>query len=396
MYLLIIMLVFVHIKRNAQLEESWLGRVRDTHSNRLMNAVLFGMIVGIAASFLIVLIGITLDTATILFIWPLALFLMLFNQRYLCFSYAGGIVSLISLLFGWPDIDVSGIIALVGILHLIESLLIVLDGHRGSLPVFMEHKRFKPVGAFILNRLWPIPLVMLVVPAEFMQASAGGGVTMPDWWPLFQVQSSAGGLVLFPLAAILGYGDIAITQSPLQRSRKTGIWLGAYSAAILVLAVVSSHIYWLKYVAAVLTPVLHELLIFIGKRGQLEGKPAFGAPWRGLRILEVFPDSPAERMGLRSGDILMNVNGKPVNSEEMLRELLSGAPSYVWIDAAREKQTINGEYKDFVEGVKQLGAVIVPRQTGRLFLPQEQQGLAIKFLKRLAKKHNGKKTTSST
>src|SRR5665647_1941259 len=130
-FILIIMMVFANIKRRARLEESWLGFLRDTTRNQLLNAMLYGMIVGLIASTLIIVIGITIDVNTILAVWPLALLLMFFNQRYMCFSYAGGIVSLISLIFGWPHVDVSAIIALVGVLHLMESLLILLDGHKG-------------------------------------------------------------------------------------------------------------------------------------------------------------------------------------------------------------------------------------------------------------------------
>src|SRR5690606_3234408 len=110
--------------------------------------------------------------------------------RYMCFSYAGGIVSLLSLITGWPKIDVSAIIALIGILHLMESVLIMLDGHRDGVPVWMEHSRFKPVGAYLFQKMWPIPLVVLVIPYAGAQLAAnGGGVSMPDWWPLFRPQN---------------------------------------------------------------------------------------------------------------------------------------------------------------------------------------------------------------
>ena len=148
-FIAVVMLAYMHIRRNAQLEEYWLGILRNPVGTQLANVVFFGMLIGLMASFLIVIIGITIDYQAILFIWPLALILMLFNQRYMCFSYAGGIVSLLSLITGWPKIDVSAIIALIGILHLMESVLIMLDGHRDGVPVWMEHSRFKPVGAYL-------------------------------------------------------------------------------------------------------------------------------------------------------------------------------------------------------------------------------------------------------
>lgn len=384
-FILIIMMVFANIKRRARLEESWLGFLRDTTRNQLLNAMLYGMIVGLIASTLIIVIGITIDVNTILAVWPLALLLMFFNQRYMCFSYAGGIVSLISLIFGWPHVDVSAIIALVGVLHLMESLLILLDGHKGALPVIMEHKRFNPIGAYVMNKLWPIPLVILAIPSEVIR-TALGGINMPDWWPLFHGQAGVKSLVLIPLAAILGYGDIAITHSTKKRAKETGFWLGAYSLVILILAIISSRIFWVKYIAAITTPVLHELLIYLGKRGQLEGKPIYGAPWRGIRILDVFPESIGSKMDLKPGDIFMNLNGRGINSEEMLSEALSYSPSYIWVDVNRDGETKTLEYRDYQQGIKQLGILFVPRKTSRFFIMEEQKSLITRLWKRIIKK----------
>ncbi|HHT65948.1 MAG TPA: PDZ domain-containing protein [Clostridiales bacterium] len=383
LYIFMILMVYLHIKARAQLEETWLGFLRGTMRDRLLNAMLYGMITGLAASTLIAVAGIPIDLNTILVIWPLALLLTLLDFRYLCFSYAGGLLSLISLIFGWPDIQVPAVIALIGILHLIESVLIVLDGHRDALPVVMEHKRFKPVGGFVMNKLWPVPLVILTMPTQLLPAS-GGTVAMPDWWPVFGMRGE-GGLLLFPMAVILEYSGLATTGVPKQRTRATGFWLAAYSLFILGLASLSIKVPWLQYSGAVLMPLLHELILHGSWKSQLKGKPVFGAPWRGIRILDVYPDYMGSRMGLKSGDIVMNVNGQAVNSEEMLRETLNKASTYVWIDVKRagKMQTVEcRNYKD----EDQLGVLFVPRKASRLFLPTEQNGLAFTLWKRLAQR----------
>ncbi len=46
----------------------------------------------------------------------------------------------------------------------------------------------------------------------------------------------------------------------------------------------------------------------------------------GLRVAEVFPDSPAARSGIRRGDILLELGGKPLYSVGRLNWLLRGAP----------------------------------------------------------------------
>ncbi|NLO82649.1 MAG: PDZ domain-containing protein [Clostridiales bacterium] len=383
-FIIVVMFTYFRIRRNAQLEEYWLGFLRSPVSTQLVNVVFFGMLIGLIASLLIVLIGITIDYQAVLFVWPLALILMLFNQRYMCFSYAGGIISLANLLTGWPKIDVSALIALIGVLHLMESMLILADGHRDSLPVWVEHDKLQPVGAYLLQKVWPIPLVVLVIPYAGAQLAAnGGGVSMPDWWPLFRSQNVSQVYALFPIVAVLGYGDIAITRLPDERARESGLWLAVYSISVLTLAIVSSRVYWLKYVAAVSVPLFHELLVIVGKKRQLRGEPAFGVPWVGLRVLEVLPESPAEKMGIKRGDILLNVNGKSISSQEMLYEALGEYLYIVWVDVKRGDSVLSFEYTDYANGIDSLGLVFVPRNTGKYFRIEEQKGVIIRLWNKL-------------
>ena len=382
LYLLIIMMVYLQIKRRAQLEEIWLGFLREAVRTRLMNVMLYGMIAGLITSSLIIIIGVPVEMNTLMIIWPIALFLTLLNERYLCFSYGGGILSLISLLFGWPKLDVSAVITLIGILHLTESILILLDGHRDALPVVMEHKHTKPIGAFVMSRLWPVPLIVLTIPVSLLPA-AGGSTAMPIWWSGFGIPGE-GGLILLPLAIILEYSGLAVTAQPKERSRHMGLWLGAYSLFILGLGALSARRSWLQFVGALLMPLLHEWIHHRSRSGQLEGKPLMGAPWRGLRVLEVFQDQLGSRLGLQSGDVLLNVNGWKVNSEEMLAETLRMAPNYVWFDISRKGKGITAEYRHFKRSEDQLGVLFVPRKTSRFFLVQEQHGLAFALWKRIS------------
>jgi hypothetical protein len=382
LYFLIIMAVYLQIKRRAQLEETWLGFLRDTLINRLMYVMLYGIIAGLITSSLILITKTSLDMNTIIIIWLLALLLTILNERYLCFSYAGGILILTSLLIGWPVIDVSAVIIIIGILHFTESILILLDGHRDALPVIMEHKKFKPIGAFVLSRLWPVPLIVLITPDSSMSI-LNGALKVPNWWPALGFHGERE-LVLFPLALLLEYSGLAITARPKERTRVIGLLLGAYSIFILGIGVLSENSNWLQLIGAVLMPVLHESILHFSRRSQLEGNPLFGAPWRGLRVLEVLPEELGSHMGVISGDILLNVNGKKVNSEEMLIETLNQAPNYLWLDLNREGKVVTVEYRNYKRNQDKLGIIFVPRKTSRLFLAQEHHGLAYSLWKRIA------------
>lgn len=381
----VVLIAYLHIQHNAQLETSWLGILRNAQHVQLMNVMLYGIIVGLLASAVIVLLGIVVDYKAVLVIWPLAILLMLFNLRFVSFAYAGAVVCLASMLFGWPEIDVSALVAFIAILHLAESVLIYLDGFRDSIPVLMEYKQFKPVGAYVMKKLWPVPLVILVSPEQWMVTGAGG-VGMPDWWPVFRSQADATGvLMLFPIVVALSYSDITSVQLPRERTRESGFWMGVYSLIILIIATISSRIYWMKYVAVISMPVLHELLIAMARKLQIREQPAFGAPWRGLRVLEVLPESVGEKMGIRPGDILMSLNGKQVNSQIKLEDILSEYPTFIWAKVERKGEIKELEWRDYQEGINELGVIFVPRQTGQFFIPEENRGIFFQLLRKIRK-----------
>ena len=98
-----------------------------------------------------------LSEAGLWYVWPLALLLMLMHPRYLCFSYAGGIMALSSLLFGWPELNVPAVISLVAVLHMVEAVLIRWHGHLNPSPVYLRTGEGEVVGGLNLQKFWPCP-----------------------------------------------------------------------------------------------------------------------------------------------------------------------------------------------------------------------------------------------
>ena len=97
-----------------------------------------GMLGGFLGSFLLILFGIDIAGLGIIYLFAIALLLLIIHPRFLCFAYAGGLLSLISLTFGFPRIQVADVMALVAILHMVESLLILFTGHLDPIPVYLS------------------------------------------------------------------------------------------------------------------------------------------------------------------------------------------------------------------------------------------------------------------
>lgn len=292
------------------------GVVYDT-----LKATAHGIIGGMAGSLVLVFLGIALNEAGLAYLWPLAILFMLINPRFLCFSYAGGVVSLGYLIFGFPQVNVAQIAALVGVLHLVESVLILIGGHLGARPEYFKIKTGQVVGGFVLQRFWPIPLAALVVVNQI----SPGGIPMPDWWPLIKSTHLGTNAMysLIPVVAGLGYGDMVITRYPEEKSKLSALYLGIYSLSLILLAVLSMKFFFFSWLSALFMPLGHEAVIYLGRKLE-EGQPIFVNPPNGIgvMVLGVTPGSLADVAGIRTGDLILTVNGIYIHSpEELFREL---------------------------------------------------------------------------
>jgi len=344
-------------------QQQMFGVYNYTLTRQVMLAGLYGLIGGITGSFLLTLVGVTLNQLGLQYIWPVALVLMLINMRFLCFAYAGGLVALSNVLFGWPEVNVPQVLSLVAVLHITESVLIAISGGYSSVPMIIKKADGRLVGAFSLQNFWPLPLVVLAAVAVPTGAETGGLLKMPEWWPLLTMpqeppSGSTWVYVMAPVVAALGYTDMAIASLPQQRRLHSALHLAGYSIVLLVLAVLSAKYLWLQAVAAVLSPLGHEFLIQKDNRHEMEQPPRFVPPPYGLMVLDTVSNSPAAGL-LKPGDIIINLAGIPINNKFDLSTAISQAPESFELVFERTGQEVRKNSK-FKDGQRRLGVILVP------------------------------------
>ncbi len=336
------------------------------HSLRrqVIGAALLGAVGGVIGSFILTIAGVTINNLGLSYIWPLAIALMLISLRFLCFAYAGGLVAVSSVLFGWPEVNVPQVLALVGGLHITESILIYISGRHSAAPMILKKDDGRLVGAFNLQNFWPLPLVLLAA-ASVPEASMPAAILkMPDWWPPLPIGEAppAGHTWLYamvPVVAALGYGDIAVASTPAERRRTSALHLALYSVALLILAILSARYTWLQLPAALLSPLGHEFLIRLDNRREMHGEPRFVPPARGVMVLDTVVGTPGQKAGLRPGDILLDLGGLPVNNGYELARAISYAPVVFPFTYSRGGRSLVGKAA-FADGQRRLGVIIVP------------------------------------
>lgn len=380
---LVIFIVWGQYQRTAALEKNLFGTEKISPRDKTLYAVIYGILGGVLGSLIVMILGISITEAGLIYVWPLALILTLIDPHLMCFSYAGGIVALFSLLTGLIRIDVAGLMGLVAVLHFVESVLIYFAGHMNATPVFIKDKKYGVIGGFSLQEFWPVPIMLLtIITGDF---SAVDVVQMPDWWPLIRppahiLQGNQAIFLMLPVVAALGYGDIALTKTPKNRCKSSAVNLLLFSTILLILSVLASRYRLFAFIAAIFAPAAHELLIFSGKKSERTYKPLFIPPQKGEMVLDVVKNSPAEKIGLSSGDIILSINGKDLDEPGKLQELLSDYPTYIWMTVTTPEGKIKDlEINAFPNGINTIGAILVPKSPSESYVVLEKGNLIDKI-----------------
>ncbi|MDN5323306.1 MAG: hypothetical protein PWQ67_1760 [Clostridia bacterium] len=369
----VMLIIWFQFRRMAKLKSDFFNVPEESVLRPTITATIYGVIGGILGSFILVLVGISVLEVGVQYLWILAIAMMLINQRFMCFAYAGGIISLVKYFFGFPHISIPQVMGLVAILHLVEALLILFSGHLGAVPVYIKSKDGRLIGGFNLQKFWPLPIVAMVATVVPNTETLTEIIKMPDWWPLIKAEflNENDNIVymMIPVIAGLGYGDIALTTRPKEKTSRSAFHLSIFSLILLGLSILSANYPGLGILAALFGPLGHEFVIFLGRRYEFSGQPKFANPERGIMILDLLESSPLNLAGLKTGDIILAINNIPVNNSYDLDYTLQFAGPVF------EIEYLSGDKKIFKrklikrEGIgKPLGLIIVPDSYGHPYL----------------------------
>lgn len=324
-FIAVIAIIYFQYYKIGKLEKEVLEKSRSALLKTLISTV-FGIFGGIIVTIIFIYLGVQVDPKEFMYILISAIILSLINPRYMCFAYAGGLLSLTSIIFDYPKIDVRQIMAIVAVLHMIESILVFFDGNSGNLPTY--YNKGELIGGFNMNRFWPIPFVVFI----------GDDLIRP-----------------ITLMAIISYGDFTVSSYPRMKTIKTSILLFVYSTILLILALkLESGI-----IPAIFAVVGHEFIVLLNQYGEKRKPPIFTTPAKGSRILGVKPRSVGKTLGLKTGDILISINEIKILDKRDLHDLKYMNPKEYRIRYFNHKTGI--KHKIYRGKRKTLGLVLLPR-----------------------------------
>lgn len=242
-------------------------------------------------------------------------------------------------------------IFVLAVLILLSTILTLHLGKMNQLtPRFLKTKRGKLVARYRMTPFWLLPLVVIVPGDTFTR--------LFSWWPVFTLGSQSYSFLFVPV--LLGFRYTVQAQMPTQAKNmilKDFLFLGALSAALFALS------FWqIEFAAAGLLVLLigGTLVLYRHRIRERKWDFCFGPAEEGLRVVAVKPDSPAEKMGLDIGDVLLEANQMTLSTVENLTESLFLNRTYCKLKVRRiDGELVMTETTIYEDDAHDLGLIVL-------------------------------------
>ncbi len=332
---------YIRIKRERN---SFHIRVQDMYEE-LKFTYTKGLFIGLIVSIILFALGVSLPFGTLVLLAIMTAILGLtLRLRLLSAAFSVGITFLAAQILvngqvanaeqffiGLSETSFSSLSILASLLIIAEGVLVFRTAHKRTSPYVKTSTRGLPIGTHIANRSWMLPLLFLVPGGELMS-------TLP-WWPVLTVNGEPFMLLFVPF--FLGFHQQVQGSLPKESIKVTGvrvIWLGIIT---LLVSVVSIWVPIVSFIALLVAIVGREFITIRQRMNDDSAAFYFSKRDKGLMILGILPHSPAEKMSLQVGEMIMKVNGHAVKTIDEFYQALQKNRAYCKLEVI----DFNGEIR---------------------------------------------------
>ncbi|WP_018921944.1 PDZ domain-containing protein [Salsuginibacillus kocurii] len=344
-YILLVAMMLLAYKRVKRERQQFHVRVQPEFLD-VFPPLFAGLCLGAFLSILTFVAGLS---TTMAFIWLLTfvtVVLLLAGPRFLSPAVVLGATVLLALylpllegatgyeavdhwLAGIGEAPLLPIVSLLALFVFLEGLLAMRQGKTAA-PVQKRSSRGKWVGGFEVKRLWPLPVVLFL---------PGGMLEPIGWWPLLPVGEE--GLAVFIVPFAIGMQSLVFRELPTIVLKQAGLRVIALSFLLIGFAITAWFEPLFIVVTAVVAIVARIGLLWFEYVKEAKAAPYFSPQTGGLMVLAVLPNSPAEKMGLQSGEVIVKVNGVTVYGAASYYQGIQENSAYCKIEAVN----LNGEVR---------------------------------------------------
>ncbi|MHC9536576.1 PDZ domain-containing protein [Dellaglioa sp. BT-FLS60] len=212
----------------------------------------------------------------------------------------------------------TGILMLGTLMSFITGAALYLFRNRQLSPNTQVGKRGRNISSFKMKELYLVPLVVLIPGNQFHSALS--------WWPIIHIAGTDYGVMILPL--IIGLSLQVYKELPkiaLNLIKKQYLYLSLLGVCLTIVSVFSPIIGEIGLIVLLITYLVSRYMV---KRHDNQQEKWFVESGEGILIVGVRPNTPAAKMDVDVGDVVIQCNGIDVKTEDDLYNALESSPTY--------------------------------------------------------------------
>ena len=323
------------------------------------NFIKYGLFFFVMGSLISMILGLTLPTNSVYIYQILVVLAFLINgfstTSMLLVMTAAGILELVVprfiTFFGdvFPEISGPSWLLLIFISILADYYLKRNMKKHPLSPRIKSGKRGRNIATYLGRETIVFPLLVLI-PSGTLSSTL-------NFWPVFNIGNQKFSLILFPIfistsVKVIKRAKERVIQDKL---KNTELLLGL-TFILIVLTKFMSRLFLISLIILTVVSIFLEIKL---RKKEKDANSWYVETDEGIRIISVQPETPAAKMKLQPGDVILTCNNRVVNSEEEFYQALQLNSAYCHVKVRTYEGDLRiAESAIFMDSPHEIGLIL--------------------------------------
>ena len=330
---------------------------KDFYEGR--NFIKYGLLFFVIGSLISMILGLTLPTNSVYIYQILVVLAFLINgfstTSMLLVMTAAGILELVVprfiTFFGdvFPEISGPSWLLLIFISILADYYLTRNMKKHPLSPRIKSGKRGRNIATYLGRDTVVFPLLVLI-PSGTLSSTL-------NFWPVFNISNQKFSLILFPIFISTSVKVIKRAKERVIQDKLKNIeLLLGLTFVLIVLTKFMSKLFLISLIILTVVSIFFEIKL---RKKEKDANSWYVETDEGIRIISVQPETPAAKMKLQPGDVILTCNNRVVNSEEEFYQALQLNSAYCHVKVRTYEGDLRiAESAIFMDSPHEIGLIL--------------------------------------
>lgn len=330
---------------------------KDFYEGR--NFIKYGLLFFVIGSLISMILGLTLPTNSVYIYQILVVLAFLINgfstTSMLLVMTAAGILELVVprfiTFFGdvFPEISGPSWLLLIFISILADYYLTRNMKKHPLSPRIKSGKRGRNIATYLGRETVVFPLLVLI-PSGTLSSTL-------NFWPVFNISNQKFSLILFPIFISTSVKVIKRAKERVIQDKLKNIeLLLGLTFVLIVLTKFMLKLFLISLIILTVVSIFFEIKL---RKKEKDANSWYVETDEGIRIISVQPETPAAKMKLQPGDVILTCNNRVVNSEEEFYQALQLNSAYCHVKVRTYEGDLRiAESAIFMDSPHEIGLIL--------------------------------------